>query len=251
VPKLAYDEPGARERRGNEDGPRHTAESPRSGRCDEKRRSCGRTLRARTARPPPGPTSPAFQRPPRSRRAFGATALPIIEVRDAELSDARRIAEIWRKAHATRLHGRFDAPANLHQRIEERMRSRDASYVVATDAQRIVGIGSHLPARENEGVGPVIPGLMHVSMIAVDPEHWRNGIGKALTRYCVARATKLGYASIQLWTHVSNQRAQRLYASVGFREVGREQIDERGERIRLYTLHLGSSAVEAQVPETP
>jgi ribosomal protein S18 acetylase RimI-like enzyme len=177
--------------------------------------------------------------------------VPTIEVRDAKLSDARRVAEIWLKAHAARLHGRFDVPADLHQRIEERMRSRDASYVVATGAQRIVGIGSHLPARESDGVGPVIPGLMHVSMIAVDPEHWGNGIGKTLTLYCVARATKLGYTSIQLWTHVSNERAQRLYTSVGFREVGREQIDERGEPIRLYTLHLGSSAVEARAPGAP
>jgi ribosomal protein S18 acetylase RimI-like enzyme len=88
-------------------------------------------------------------------------------------------------------------------------------------------------------------------MIAVDPEQWGNGIGKALTLYCIARAAKLGYTSIQLWTHISNERAQRLYASVSFREVGREQIDERGERIRLYTLHLGSSAAEAQVPKTP
>jgi ribosomal protein S18 acetylase RimI-like enzyme len=177
--------------------------------------------------------------------------VPTIEVRDAKLTDARRIAEIWLKAHAARLHGQIDVPPDLHQRIEERMRSRDASYVIATDAQRIVGIGSHLPARENDGVGPVIPSLMHVSMIAVDPEHWGNGIGKALTLYCVARATKLGYTSIQLWTHVSNERAQRLYASVGFREAGREQIDERGEPIRLYTLHLGSPTLEARVPETP
>jgi len=164
--------------------------------------------------------------------------VPNIEVRDAELSDARCVADIWLKAHAARRSGRFDVPADLHQRIEERMRSRDSSYAVASADECIVGIGNHLPARENDGVGPVIPGLMHLSMIAVHPEHWGKGIGKALTLYCIARARKLGYRSIQLWTHVSNERAQRLYASVGFREIGREKIDERGERIGLYRLEL-------------
>jgi ribosomal protein S18 acetylase RimI-like enzyme len=160
-----------------------------------------------------------------------------VSIHDAGIGDARCIADLWLKANLAR-QPRFDAPADLHLLIEGRMRSGDSSFFVAREAERVVGIGSQQAARESDGTGPIIVGLMHLSMIAVDPARWGKGIGKALTEYGVRRAAKLGYTSIQLWTHLSNERAQRLYTSVGFKQAGREKTDDRGERIRLYVLHL-------------
>jgi ribosomal protein S18 acetylase RimI-like enzyme len=160
-----------------------------------------------------------------------------LSVHDARLEDARSVADIWFKANAAR-QGHFDVPADIHLFVEERMRSRDSLVFVAKEAGQIVGMGNQLPARESDGIGPIIPGLMHMSMIAVDPAHWGKGIGKALTEYGVDRATKLRYKAIQLWTHLSNERAQRLYTSVGFKQFGREKTDDRGEQIRLYVLTL-------------
>ena len=163
--------------------------------------------------------------------------MPTVRIRDAELGDARHVADIWLKANVSR-RGRFDAPANIDLIIERRMRSGDSLFFVAEEAEHIVGIGSQVPARENDGTGPIITGLMHLSMIAVDPAHWGKGIGKALTVYGVRRAASLGCESIQLWTLLSKERAQRFYTSMGFKETGREKTDERGERIRLYALRL-------------
>jgi ribosomal protein S18 acetylase RimI-like enzyme len=160
-----------------------------------------------------------------------------LSIHEARLEDARSVADIWVKANVAR-QGHFRVPADVHLSIEERMRGSDSLVFVAKEAEQIVGMGNQLPARESDGTGPIIPGLMHMSMIAVDPAHWGKGIGKALTEYGVHRATKLGYKAIQLWTHLSNERAQRLYMGVGFREFGREKTDDRGERIRLYVLTL-------------
>jgi len=173
--------------------------------------------------------------------------MPAVSIDDAGLDDAPRIAHIWLEAHVAR-RGHFDDLADIRAVIAERLRKRDSAFFLAKEAEHVVGIGSQLPARASDGTGPVVPGLMHLSMIAVDPAHWGKGIGKALTEHGVHRAQRLGYDAIQLWTHVSNTRAQRLYTSVGFQETGREKTDDRGERIRLYVLRLGNTA---QLSGTP
>ncbi len=162
-------------------------------------------------------------------RFFVIELMRNLSIHEARLEDARSVAEIWFKANMAR-QCHFYIPADIHLFIEERMRSSDSLVFVAKEAEQIVGMGSQLPARESDGIGPIIPGLMHMSMIAVDPVHWGKGIGKSLTEYGVYRATKLGYKAIQLWTHLSNERAQRLYMSVGFREFGREKTDDRENR---------------------
>jgi ribosomal protein S18 acetylase RimI-like enzyme len=163
-----------------------------------------------------------------------------VEIQEAAFPDASFMADLWLKANTARRHGRLEVRADARALIEERMRSPGSLFVLAKIAGRIVGIASQLPARESDGTGPIIPGLVHLSMIAVDPAHWGKGVGKALTEYCVRRAAKLGYTSIQLWTQISNERARRLYSSVGFVEGGREKTDDRGEQIRLYVLCLNT-----------
>ena len=99
----------------------------------------------------------------------------------------------------------------------------------------IVGIGHQLPARENDGAGrEVIPGLMHLSMVAVEPAYCDLGIGKAITGQCIEKAADLGYEAVQLWTHASNERAQRLIRAWASGNVGRKKTDDQGERSRLY-----------------
>jgi ribosomal protein S18 acetylase RimI-like enzyme len=118
------------------------------------------------------------------------------------------------------------------------MRVSGAMFAVAALRNRIVGIGHALPARERDGDGSVIPGLVHLSMVAVEPEYWGKGLGKAIVRHFLVRAKQSGFETIQLWTHPTNERAQGLYAGIGFREAGRDKIDERGELIRLYRMQL-------------
>ncbi len=66
--------------------------------------------------------------------------------------------------------------------------------------------------------------------ISVDQKYWGLGVGRALTEACVACAKKAGYAQLELNAVAENERALRLYESVGFVEFGR---NPRGFRSRL------------------
>jgi RimJ/RimL family protein N-acetyltransferase len=66
------------------------------------------------------------------------------------------------------------------------------------------------------------------------PDRWGQGIGRRLVDAVLAEAKERDYIRVRLWTDRANQRAQRLYASCGFYQTGRERDDEVGERIVQY-----------------
>jgi ribosomal protein S18 acetylase RimI-like enzyme len=121
--------------------------------------------------------------------------------------------------------------------IRERGKVADAWFAVGALDGRTVAVCHGMQARERDGEGDPIPGLMHLSMIAVEPECWGRGYGRRMTEFGIAHGIELGYEAIQLWTQATNSRAQRLYQSLGFVPEGRVKID-RGESIGLYCLVL-------------
>ena len=60
-----------------------------------------------------------------------------------------------------------------------------------------------------------------IANLAVAPEGWGKGIGRALLDAALAEATQRGIQSVYLEVRDSNARARRLYQSRGFEEVGR------------------------------
>ena len=66
--------------------------------------------------------------------------------------------------------------------------------------------------------------------ISVDREYWGLGIGRALTKACVECAKNAGYAQLELEVVAENERAIKLYQSLGFVEYGR---NPKGFRSRL------------------
>ena len=97
-----------------------------------------------------------------------------------------------------------------------------------------------LQGRERDGDGEPIPGLMHFAMVAVEPAYWGRGYGRKMIELAVTRARDFGFETIQLWTQLSNERAQRLYRSFGFVANGRTK-EYAGETIGLYVLPLRTS----------
>ena len=63
--------------------------------------------------------------------------------------------------------------------------------------------------------------------ISVDRDHWRLGIGRALTNACIACARKAGYTQLELEAVAENGHALELYKSVGFVEYGRNPLGFR------------------------
>jgi GNAT superfamily N-acetyltransferase len=85
-------------------------------------------------------------------------------------------------------------------------------------------------ALSDDGAGPPIEGLCHVSMVFVAPDRWGEGLGGRLVDALLEEVRGRGYDRAQLWTQTENVRARRLYERRGFRPSGREK-DDLGERI--------------------
>ena len=78
---------------------------------------------------------------------------------------------------------------------------------------------------------------VHIMQIAVAPEFRSKGLGRRLMQYELERKRKIGMASMHLEVRASNLAAQKLYASLGFQQVGR--------RIDYYTPVEGQPAEDA------
>jgi ribosomal-protein-alanine N-acetyltransferase len=61
----------------------------------------------------------------------------------------------------------------------------------------------------------------HLSTLAVDPGLRRRGIGERILREAMRHASRHGAELMTLEVRVSNDAARRLYAKLGFRNVGR------------------------------
>lgn len=66
--------------------------------------------------------------------------------------------------------------------------------------------------------------------ISIDQAYWGLGMGRALTRACIALARQAGYRQLELAAVADNEHALALYTSEGFTEYGR---NPRGFRSRL------------------
>ena len=66
--------------------------------------------------------------------------------------------------------------------------------------------------------------------VSVDQTYWGLGIGRALTRACIACAKQAGYDQIELTVVADNKHAIDLYLSEGFIEYGR---NPKGFKSRL------------------
>lgn len=109
--------------------------------------------------------------------------------------------------------------------LRERTLSDNGIELLAEVEGRIVGAAGIGPVGKKEKV-------RHRADfgISVDERYWHLGIGRALTRACIALARRAGYAQLELEAVADNQAALALYESVGFREYGR---NPRGFRSRL------------------
>jgi ribosomal protein S18 acetylase RimI-like enzyme len=170
----------------------------------------------------------------------------VIEVLTPEL--AGRAEAVWLSANQARLDVLGIPPGPVAERdalVAQRL-AIGAFGVVATDRDEVVAVALAMDAIEDDGKGTEpIPGLMHVSTIAVIPERWGQHLGELVMAAVLDEGRRRGYECAQLWTHESNRGAQRLYERTGWTQSGRTMIDERGEPIRHYILDLGDPRLPA------
>jgi ribosomal protein S18 acetylase RimI-like enzyme len=92
---------------------------------------------------------------------------------------------------------------------------RVARWWVAARCGAIAGFVGIGPSRD-----PVDPELGELDTIAVDPAHWRSGVGTALMRTALGALDDDGYREAILWTLADYDRGQRFYLSTGWTPDG-------------------------------
>ena len=97
---------------------------------------------------------------------------------------------------------------------------------VAEHMSSIVGFVGIGPSRD-----PVDPQLGELDTIAVDPPHWRTGIGKALISLALQHLVLDGYSEAIVWTVEGYGRGIGFYEAMGWGRDG--GIRDEGRQIRF------------------
>ena len=69
-------------------------------------------------------------------------------------------------------------------------------------------------------------------LLAVKSEYRRLGVGRKLVEAAVSSATRSGYSKLILWTQLSMNAAQKLYASANFLHIG--NMERNGRDFKVY-----------------
>lgn len=167
--------------------------------------------------------------------------------RPARRADVDTIVALWRSADLERRRAlglparpvTGDDPDATRHRVEGFLADPGACVMLAEEAGEPVAMAVAVPglARDGAGTEPV-PGLAHVTMVAVRPDRWGQRLGGVVLAAALAGARDRGYTRAQLWTHQTNLRARQLYLRLGWAESGRATIDQAGEPIRHYVRRL-------------
>jgi ribosomal protein S18 acetylase RimI-like enzyme len=146
----------------------------------------------------------------------------LVIVRHARAQEVEAAIDVWRAAN----------PRSGLEQHPDRLRrwsaDRDAHFHIASDGDRVVGAVLSVLGRADDGAGDVIPGLRHLTGVAVVPDRRREGIGQSLLGAVLDEAVREGCERVTLWVRADNLPAWRLFESFGFRTSGRSEPDEAG-----------------------
>jgi ribosomal protein S18 acetylase RimI-like enzyme len=118
-------------------------------------------------------------------------------------------------------------------------RAAKAELLVAEDGAGQV-VGSVTFATGGSPYSEAEPGEASFRMLVVDPAARGRGVGEALVRACIERATRAGARVLRLSTLPEMHAAHRLYERLGFtRTPERDWTPVGGVRLRTYALPLG------------
>lgn len=159
-----------------------------------------------------------------------------------EVSDLVGAVRVWQSANIAR--GKYPSQERVARIIEKLLEPTAVSYVAANNAG-ILGMALLEPCRADDGAGPVVPDALHISMVFIDPESQRQGIGSRLMRYALDNMRNSGVSSVSLWTDCENTGARRLYEALGMKATLTRRVSETVDWVR-YELDLsGETGPEA------
>ena len=123
------------------------------------------------------------------------------------------------------------------ERVERCLRNRDCVVLAARDRRRLIGFA----------IMEFYAVHAHLNLLAVQPGHQRQGVGRQLLEWLEASARTAGIFKIDLELRAGNDRARAFYEKLGYRSVGRRPAyyDGREDAVRMthdLTIASASSA---------
>ncbi|GAA2618385.1 GNAT family N-acetyltransferase [Actinomadura fulvescens] len=155
-------------------------------------------------------------------------------VRRGTSADLMAASKVVFLADATRPGGPPLAEEPARARTSHRLGDPRTFFFVAERSGTVVGSAAAMSGRRDGGLGEAIPGLCHISMVAVLPEFWGQGIGRQLLTALVNEARDRGYERVQLFTQADNARGHALYERLGFILTGEVATSSDDEPIVHY-----------------
>jgi GNAT superfamily N-acetyltransferase len=158
----------------------------------------------------------------------------MVLIRPGTRVDQVPVVEVWRAAARDPRVGPAVDGARA-ERLRNCLRSPDAFLVVADaeedDPDAIIGMAAAQPGRADDGTGPPVPGLLHISVLFVVPDRWGEGLGGTLLDTLLDEGRIREYDRAQLWAHAGNSAAHHLCEDRRFLRTGRERQDRDGHPI--------------------
>jgi len=145
-----------------------------------------------------------------------------VRIRVATVEDAPRVVEVYVDSWNAGFTGLMPPIAVDEGRIRrwatDLADERNTWWVAEIDGS-IAGLAGIGPSRD-----PVDPRLGELDTMAVDPAHWRAGIGTALMQTAL-EALASTYPQAILWTLAGYDQGQRFYESTGWHLDGNTRDD--------------------------
>jgi len=198
------------------------------------------------------PTDSAFaDEPGRIHRGTGKSFL----CRPALPGDGPGLARVqvrsWQAAYRGRIADSYLQGLSVEQMVRnwEKVFQSDAAFTLLAqekDGQAIVGFVTLGSCRD--GVVP-LDGLMELWALYIDPDHWRKGLGKKLTRLAMEECRRREVGHLVLWVLESNSEAQKFYQDLGFQRDGGVKVDDRIEGCPLVEWRYSRRLMTRESPQ--
>lgn len=174
-------------------------------------------------------------------------------VREARVSDARRIAEIHADAWKCVYRGMLPDRVLDSLSVERGERNWEAKLTDGTDEVlvveregRVIGFAAFGARRDDDADDRT----GEIYAIYLEPGEWRAGYGSALAKAAMTSLQERGFSEVTLWVLEANQAARRFYEAMRFEVDGATKVDRRRDGTELHevryrvSLANGRSAAE-------
>jgi len=150
--------------------------------------------------------------------------MPNLEFRKACPEDAAAatvlICRSWVAAYTGLIPDEVIAEKNAQRMANATERfARPSGIYVAEQGGKVVGAGAFVPAEDRD-----LAGWFEVKVFYIDPDCFRQGIGKQFMGYALDLARSGNYPGVLLYVLEGNANARRFYEACGFVCDGKRKV---------------------------